>query len=263
MLGVFVLVNIPLAASGQLVQCELQRQEHVGFAGVCDREGPKPVGEPSRRQLLSLMWPDSTVPITVRPSDTVPGVWDGTFSLSGWELPFELVHEAREGRERVVLRSELAWVVVSTWTGSDDDRAALSFDALDYPLASDLDDAILRSALRRTREDLVWDRKDDRECEDDELGAISLSCILAAAIEDEAGAYYHRQPALEIVRQVIRENWPDRLSGHPVMDFNNHPDTTWDDLSGALEHALELVRSEISAQRERDRPLGGGETKIE
>lgn len=249
MLGVFVLVHIPLAAPAQLVQCELQREEQAGFVGVCDREGPKPVGAPTRRQLLSLAWPDTTVPITVRPSDTVPGVWDGTFSLSGWELRFDLVHEEQGGREVVVLCSELAWVVVSTWTGFDDDQAMLSFDAMDYPLASDLDDAILRNALGRSQEDFAWDRRDDRECEDDGLGAVSLFCILAAAIEEEVGVYHHRQPALEVVRQVIRERWPDRLSGHPVMDFNNHPDTTRDDLRGALEHALELVRSEMSAQR--------------
>lgn len=255
MLGVFVLVNIPLAAPAQLVQCELQREE-AGFVGVCDREGPKTVGDPTRRQLLSLAWPDSTVPITVRPSDMVPGVWDGTFSLSGWELPFDLVHEAQGGREVVVLRSELAWVVVSTWSGFDDDRAMLSFAAMDYPLASDLDDAILRNALRRSEKDFAWDRRDDRECEEDGLGAVSLFCILAAAIEDEAGVYHHRQPALEVVRQVIREGWPDRLSGHPVMDFNNHPDTTRDDLRGALECALELVRSEMSAQREGAWPPG-------
>ena len=38
----------------------------------------------------------------------------------------------------------------------------------------------------------------------------------------------HRQPALQVVRFVLQDRWPNRITNHRLMDVNIHPWTTFE-----------------------------------
>ncbi|MEO8365751.1 MAG: hypothetical protein ABI538_06035 [Pseudoxanthomonas sp.] len=88
----------------------------------------------------------------------------------------------------------------------------------------------------------AWNRSDDRECKDDEVtGKRSLFCALHAASIEILGSYDHRRVALQEVRFAIEQVTKGRKFEHRLMDFNNLPDTTLDDVHAVLRIARDRV----------------------
>ncbi len=249
LITVAVLIAGAAPASAQLVRCQFA-DVAVGLSGTCRRDGVEIPAGLSRRKLLWEFWPKTDVVTSIVAGPEEPGPWTGVFALDGWDLPFELIREMLGAEHsRLILRTALAWVLASEWQALAEGGAALTFTLADYPVASQIDVTILEVALERLASMTEWDRADDRNCENDPSGHVSLFCLLAAAVEEHMGAYHHRQPALEIMRVVIRERWADRLSGHPLMDFNNHVLTTQADLRAALRDAIDWSRAEALTLR--------------
>jgi len=243
------LLTIPLlvlwavpGASAQTVRCQLTPTQYA-FRGVCLADPSAPRGERG----LSAFWPESiTVFMTAGPRDAPP--WRGNMSLPSLELSFEVARETpTPDRARVVLRTGLFWRLVTEWREGEAGRVSLAFSLSDAPTATEDDIVILSTALGHLDSIAHWDREDDRDCANDAPGVESLFCVLSAAIEARMGRYHHRQPALELLRAVIVERWPDRMAGHPIMDFNNHPATTIDDLRAALQLALEAAGDQATS----------------
>ncbi len=74
----------------------------------------------------------------------------------------------------------------------------------------------------------AWLKEDDRDCRSDE--ALSLYCALRQASIDVAGTFHHRAAALQKVRNSIDELHPDNDFSHRLMDFNNDPDVSLEDV---------------------------------
>lgn len=66
------------------------------------------------------------------------------------------------------------------------------------------------------------------------------------AVRRVTGGHQHRQPALQVVRHIVAEQWPERNQHHGPMDFNHDPRTTYADVQRAFESArarlLEIMR---------------------
>jgi hypothetical protein len=91
-------------------------------------------------------------------------------------------------------------------------------------------------------DDTVWSREDDRICEDDELaGRRSLFCALQKACIEVLGAYDHRRVALQEVRFAILDATDGRDFAHRLRDYNNLPETQFDDIKRILVVAREKV----------------------
>jgi hypothetical protein len=110
------------------------------------------------------------------------------------------------------------------------------------PSQTDLD--ILDAARAVLSGEEVWDRADDRNCENDQ-SLVSLYCALARATAEHMGRYQHRQPAMQAVRRVIRAEWPERVVDHRLMNFNNDPRTTLSEVAHLIDLAEESLRSTI------------------
>jgi hypothetical protein len=121
----------------------------------------------------------------------------------------------------------------------------LSYDQSDLVAPTEVDLEILHEARRILLTTSDWDREDDGSCENDEQGSIGLFCALIQATTASMGRYYHRQPAMARVRLVIEEKWRDRIAAHRLMDFNNHPDTTMDDIVSMIDDAISLVERDM------------------
>ena len=112
-----------------------------------------------------------------------------------------------------------------------------------------LDVSLLDGALARLDVESRWDRADDRVCEDDDE-TFSLYCALYFASIDYLGHYEHRRTAIQEVRFAIEEATGGREFEHRLMDYNNDPDTTLEDVRGVIRKARERVAHRLAKQAE-------------
>ena len=95
-------------------------------------------------------------------------------------------------------------------------------------------------------DDSKWSKADDRKCLDDiDAKKYSLFCELYKASLDIVGEYNHRKPGLQQVRWIIGDKYRNRLDNHRLMNFNNHPDTTFDEIKSLLAESLKIIIEKI------------------
>lgn len=92
----------------------------------------------------------------------------------------------------------------------------------------------------------IWNKQDDRECSDDmAMGHYSLYCALYKASLDITGVYVHRKAAMQIVRFTLEKYDNGRVINHRLMDWNNHPDTTFDEVKKVLRESIQTVKQQL------------------
>ncbi len=102
---------------------------------------------------------------------------------------------------------------------------------------------ILLKADDLLKNESAWNRKDDRECDDDEaMGKRSLFCALQKACIDVLGTYDHRRAALQEVRFAVEDATRGQEFEHRLRDFNNLPTTQLADVKRVLRVATDRVR---------------------
>ena len=113
------------------------------------------------------------------------------------------------------------------------------------PVTTD-DVLILEKADALLKDESAWNRNDDRACEDDRTtGRFSLFCALETASTEVLGKYDHRRAALQEVRSVIEETPRGREFSHRLMDFNNLPETRFDDVKQVLRTSAQRVTARL------------------
>jgi len=91
-----------------------------------------------------------------------------------------------------------------------------------------------------------WNKQDDRRCDDDITnGTYSLFCALYKASVDITGGYIHRRPAMQIVRFTLEKHEIGRVVNHRLMDWNNHPDTTFEEVKMVLKESMNEVSRQL------------------
>lgn len=122
---------------------------------------------------------------------------------------------------------------------SKTENRSLIFDSTDLKIIQRAD-AILTDSTK-------WNKKDDRECEDDISTAhYSLYCALYKASIEIAGEYVHRRAAMQIVRFTLEKYDNGRVKDHRLMDWNNHPNTSFAELKKVLHESLQIVQKQLS-----------------
>ncbi len=115
----------------------------------------------------------------------------------------------------------------------------------DQPVTND-DLLILLRTDELLKDESVWNRKDDRECDDDEAsGKRSLFCALQKACIDVLGAYDHRRVALQEVRFAVEDATRGQGFEHRLRDFNNLATTRLVDIKRVLRLATDRVKSRL------------------
>jgi len=106
---------------------------------------------------------------------------------------------------------------------------------------------ILERADQILSDSTKWDRADDRVCNATDT-TWSLFCAVAKATAEVLGEYQHDdrmgQAATREVRRVIEDLNPGRRFEHRLMDYNNLPTTSFDD----IKRVLRLARERLEAQ---------------
>jgi hypothetical protein len=105
---------------------------------------------------------------------------------------------------------------------------------------SELDRKIVQRASAILSSNTVWNRADNRKCPAS-AAKWSIYCAMELATIQVTGAFHHRRPALEIVRQIIDERAAKRNYNHRLMDYNNDPSTHLSDVRSLFAEALKRI----------------------
>jgi hypothetical protein len=120
------------------------------------------------------------------------------------------------------------------------------------PPVSAEDLQILDKANALLPDEAHWNRHDTRECPPNEV-KLSLFCALHKACIDVLGHYEHRRSALQEVRFAVEEATKGRDDfQHRLMDFNNLPETRFEEIKQVLAKA----GAKVSERLKKAKPSG-------
>jgi hypothetical protein len=236
----------PPIARAMLITCELPPPAAAGAsAGWCDV--PCSVnalavnfdGVDAKRACSA---PDRRVNASLAPT-AVTGRWLGTMQGVQPEDPtrFEVVPDKAGAGS--VARMPYGWFRVTELQRSDTvTRLMVDASRQVRPTTDDL--AIIDRAVALMPDAQRWNKNDNRECP---AGApkLSLFCALMQATTEVSGGVHYRQPAMQAVREELNRVDAARIKTHRIMDYNNHPDTTLQEVHGLLQKARTRVAAEI------------------
>lgn len=101
---------------------------------------------------------------------------------------------------------------------------------------------IIQAANSILADELIWHQQDDRSCSDDVAnGKYSLFCALYKASIDITGEYVHRRACIQQIRFTLEKYEQGRVINHRLMDWNNHPETTFDEVKKVLKESEEII----------------------
>jgi len=168
------------------------------------------------------------------------------------EDPASPVELETDADQQGVLRTIYGWFPVG---GIVTARAALHFtvDAKREVAPSSIDREIILEAKQVLAGRAAWNRADNRQCPAS-AASWSIYCALEKATIDVAGAFHHRRPALQIVRQIVDERTAGRPYEHRLMDYNNDPTTTLADVQGLFDESLRRIDAQGLSPRNGNSP---------
>jgi hypothetical protein len=239
------LIALPPAARAEpnTLTCALTRAG-TEFAGTCEVpcsvnalaieiDGPnarKACDGPPRRVEASLY-------------ETGAGRFRGIMQGKFPEDPPRFELAAADGARPGVAKTPYGWFALASMR-QDGDTLHLTIAANNQlpPTADDI--RILARAKALLKDETVWNRQDTRKCP---AGARTWSvfCALQQATQEVSGGIHYRQPALQMVREVLDEIGGDRLGKHRLMDYNNHPATTLAEIHALLDTAHERLEKRL------------------
>jgi hypothetical protein len=218
-----------------IVRCALQRAG-ADFKGTCevpcsvnalaiDIDGPNPK--------KACDAPPRNVQATLR--EAGGGNWLGTMQGKFPEDPtrFELL--VNDGAKPGVAKTPFGWFALQA-VERDTETLRLTIAANNQLPPTQDDIRIIERAKARLANEKLWNRQDNRTCPENPE-KWSLFCALQQATREISGGVHYRQPALQMVREVLNEVGGNRLGNHRLMDYNNHPDTTLAEVHGLLNTA--------------------------
>lgn len=146
------------------------------------------------------------------------------------------VYEAGNG----IIRTYNGWFAVSGLSvrGS---TIRFQIDTTKQIAPNALDREILVRAAKIISTDSAWNRADDRECPA-AATKWSIYCAVEQAQIDVAGAFHHRRPAGELIREIVDERTKTRNYRHRMMDYNNDPTTTLADVHSLFAEAIARIQ---------------------
>ena len=93
-----------------------------------------------------------------------------------------------------------------------------------------------------------WDANTNKQC--NSSGKLTLFCALEKSSYDVLGTYAQNNLAIESVRFAINKNFNHRWSEDQLTDFNNHPETTFNDVKFIIADAEKVMKNKFIRQME-------------
>jgi hypothetical protein len=135
----------------------------------------------------------------------------------------------------------VGFVTLPAFVSAQTESRDLRVDSLDLKIVQQAD-LLLKDSSK-------WHKNDDRECKDDIAnGTYSMFCALVKASVDITGTYEHRRAGMQITRFTLEKYENGRVKDHRLMDWNNHPDTTFEQVKKVLQESAAAISEKLSVQ---------------
>ncbi len=223
-------------AQSNVMMCHLTR-DVSGFTGTCSipcAVNALAINIDGLRPGFSCGDPDRSVNVTLRPQEKFDD-WLGTMQGKEPEDPTRFgVIKPKDGKAGVA-KTPYGWFAL-TDAKQDGDALALTIMANRQLPPTEDDTRIIRRAIALIPSTNAWNKEDNRQCPPNQ-SKLSLFCALMQATTEISGGVHYRQPAMQAVREVLNEVGVGRFKLHRLMDYNNHPDTTLDEVHALLKGA--------------------------
>jgi hypothetical protein len=167
------------------------------------------------------------------------GAWLGTMEGKHPEDPTRLDVTLGRNGQAGVAKLPFGWFALTAAVPTSG-ALALTINAQKQLPPTQDDIKIIERAKALVSDARRWNRQDTRECPP-QAPTVSVFCALMQATQEVAGGIHYRQPALQAAREVVAEVGGTRVGKHRLMDYNNHPDTTLDDIQQLLQKAQARV----------------------
>jgi very-short-patch-repair endonuclease len=232
----FVLSPASAQAQPNTLTCVLKRGAE-GFRGTCqipcavnalaiDIDGP--------RADFTCASPARSVEATLRPQERFDD-WLGTMQAKEPEDPTRFgVIKPKDGKPGQA-KTPYGWFALTEAKAEGDDLTLVIDANRQLPPTQD-DINIIQRALQLIPSRDVWNKEDNRQCPPGQT-KVSLFCAMMQATTEVSGSVHYRQPAMQAVRETLNEVGVGRFKLHRIMDYNNHPDTTLEEVHALLKAA--------------------------
>jgi hypothetical protein len=159
----------------------------------------------------------------------------GDFDKSADDVEIEIYAEGAG-----VARTYAGWFPISGFSVSN---GAIRFqlDGKQEVPPNAVDREILERAATIINSDVVWNRADDRKCPATAT-TWSIYCAVERAQIEVAGAFHHRRPAGELVREIVEARTKDRTYQHRMMGYNNDVTTRLSDVKSLFAEAIARIK---------------------
>jgi len=118
-------------------------------------------------------------------------------------------------------------------------------DNADHHLAFDTSDLkILEKTDALLSDSSKWNKNTNQEC-DVADNKYSLFCALNLASVETLGEYSSSRPSIKIVELKIKKYENRRVVRFGIIDWNDHPDTTFEELKQVLKEAIDEVKKQL------------------
>jgi hypothetical protein len=148
------------------------------------------------------------------------------------------------GRKTLVVSVGAAWLVLLVlFVGG---LELLWHERANQPATLE-DVRILEVADALLKDESSWNRRDDKQCDEDSARRQwSLYCAIEAACAEVVGSCEHTRVASQEVRFAIEEAVQGRPLDGRLMGFNNLPETRFEDIKRVLRVARERVQARLN-----------------
>jgi hypothetical protein len=110
---------------------------------------------------------------------------------------------------------------------------------------------ILKRADALISDPSKWNKNDVTDCDDDRAkGKYSLECALKTALQnvmDEWKDAPLSRPAIRLVMHKLLEDENRRYVSGMLTDWNNHPDTTFEDVKNLFSDCIEVIENQLTS----------------
>ncbi len=175
---------------------------------------------------------------------------EGTVTINNkheMEVRCELTNRA--GLPQILFKTRYGWFTMDSLI-IQSNRLTFKIDHdPDVPVTTK-DLKIIRKATELLKEEKLWHKNDDRDCEDDiEKSCYSLFCALKSASIEVEGEYNHRNAIMQKIRHTIVQMYPNKEWQHRLRDFNNMPETDFNVLMDLLNRVESQVIIELNQKK--------------
>jgi hypothetical protein len=118
-------------------------------------------------------------------------------------------------------------------------------DIYDWPPRpkTEFDQEILSETINLLSSEAAWNKNDNRQCPGEQT-KLSLYCALYQASKVVSGSFHHESAVMEAVRDAIEIQTPNVKYSHILMDFNNSPSTSLNDIHEVISIAKMTLQNE-------------------